>query len=107
MERPRWSATALSYLLAVATHFTLNRFLNFRNFERSMLQQVRTYIVIAAACLGIQEAVVIGCVQLAHLPPLLAKVAGVLINIPIGFFGHRYLTFGGGIAGAIRRLRAS
>ncbi len=97
--------TAASYLLAVATHFTLNRFLNFRNFERTIVQQARTYVVVAALCGAIQLAVVEGGVHILGLPPLVAKILAVAINVPIGFLGHRYLTFGHGIAGAIRRLR--
>jgi putative flippase GtrA len=99
-------ATVLSYLLAVATHFTLNRVYNFRNFERSVLQQARTYAVVAGFCLVVQLGVVEAGVRLLHLDPTLAKAAGVVVNIPLGFLGHRYLTFGHGIGATIRRMRA-
>jgi putative flippase GtrA len=99
-------ATTLSFLLAVSTHFTLNRFVNFRRFERSVLDQARTYAVVAGVSLLLQIAIVEAGVRLLGLPPIVAKIIAVAINIPIGFLGHRYLTFGEGIAVAVRRLRA-
>jgi putative flippase GtrA len=99
-------ATVVSYALAVSTHFTLNRLYNFRNFERSVLQQARTYAIVAGGCLLVQVAVVEAAVRLGHIDPTLAKALGVIVNIPLGFLGHRYLTFGDGIASAIRRMRA-
>jgi putative flippase GtrA len=100
------AATALSYLLAVTTHFTLNRLYNFRNFDRSLYRQARTYAVVAAFCGVIQLGLVEGLFRLLHMDATAAKAIGVIVNIPIGFLGHRYLTFGHGIGGAIRKLRA-
>jgi putative flippase GtrA len=100
------AATTLSYLLAVCTHFTLNRLYNFRNFDRALWRQARTYAVVAGLCLIVQLGVVEALFRLVHLDATLAKAAGVAVNIPLGFLGHRYLTFGHGIGGAIRRLRA-
>jgi len=34
--------------------------------------------------------------------PLVGKLIAVAVNIPLGFLGHRYLTFGTGIKGALR-----
>ena len=99
-------ATTLSYLLAVATHFTLNRTYTFRNFDRALWRQVRTYAVVATVCWVVQLGVVEGLFRVAHVDATLAKAIGVIVNIPLGFVGHRYLTFGHGIGGAIRKLRA-
>jgi putative flippase GtrA len=100
-------ATSASFLLAIMTHFTLNRFLNFRNFERTIVDQARTYVVVASVALVIQNAAVLTGVYLFHLVPLLAKIIGIAINLPIGFVGHRYLTFGHGIVGTLRRYRSA
>ena len=100
-------ATTTSFLLAIAAHFTLNRFLNFRNFERTIVEQARTYVMVAAAALLIQNVAVLVGVYAFHLMPLVAKVVGIAINVPIGFLGHRYLTFGDGIAGTLRRYRSA
>ena len=97
-------ATTLSYLLAIATHFTLNRFLNFRRFERSVVQQGGTYLVIAGFSLLLSIAIVEAGVRLLGLPSLAAKIIAVAVNVPVGFLGHRYLTFGAGIGVVVRRL---
>jgi putative flippase GtrA len=97
------AATSASFGIAIATHFTLNRFLNFRNFERTIVQQFGTYLVVAGLALLIQNGAVLGGVHLLGLPPLVAKIIGIAINVPLGFFGHRYLTFGRGILGTLRR----
>jgi putative flippase GtrA len=101
------AATSLSFGIATATHFTLNRVLNFRNFERTIVQQLGTYLIVAAICLAIQNAAVLVGVHLLLMPPLLAKIAGIAINIPIGFLGHRYLTFDRGIVARLRRHDAA
>ena len=98
-------ATSLSFGIAISAHFTLNRFLNFRNFERTITQQFGTYVIVAGVALLIQNAAVLGGVHYLGLPPVLAKVFGIALNFPIGFFGHRYLTFGRGIAATIRSWR--
>ena len=35
-------------------------------------------------------------------PPLLGKFVSIAFNVPIGFFGHRYLTFGRGISATLK-----
>jgi hypothetical protein len=37
------------------------------------------------------------------LAPIYAKMLGILVALPLGYFGHRYLTFGPGIDATIRR----
>jgi len=101
------AATSFSFLIATSTHFTLNRFFNFRNFDRTMLQQARTYVVIAGVALIIQNAVVLAGVHLLGLTPVAAKIVGIALNIPLGFLGHRYLTFGAGIVAVVRRYQAA
>jgi putative flippase GtrA len=99
------AATSLSFGIATATHFTLNRFLNFRNFERTIAQQLGTYLIVAGVALLIQNAAVLGGVHFLGLPPVVAKIMGIALNLPIGFLGHRHLTFGRGIAATIRSWR--
>ncbi|MBD3881915.1 GtrA family protein [Phormidium tenue FACHB-886] len=99
-------AASISYSLAVVCHFTLNKFLNFRNFERSTARQFRTYLVVVAFCWLVTLVVVESGVRLG-LAPLTAKLIAVGLNIPLGFLGHRYLTFGSGIRKAWHRWRRS
>jgi putative flippase GtrA len=39
-----------------------------------------------------------------HLNPLVAKLIAVAINFPLGFIGHRTLTFGSGLDGVFAAL---
>ena len=97
-------AVTLSYLIGITTHFTLNKYLNFRVFERSVAHQARTYFVIAIAQLPITIAIVEAGVHIAKLTPLEAKILAVAMNIPLSFLAHKYLTFGAGIRGTFKDL---
>ena len=97
-------ATSISYALDVLSHFTLNRCVNFRNFDRSWQAQARTYGLVVT----VQWLLTLGIVALgvgAGLSPLAAKLVAVATNVPVGFFAHRYLTFGQGIFAMFRRLQ--
>lgn len=100
-------ATTLSYGSAVVVHFTLNKFFNFKNFERSTLRQFRTYLLVVAVCWLITVLIIqIGIGRLG-LTPLQAKLIAVVLNIPIGFVCHKYLTFGAGVRTRLRQLQRS
>lgn len=98
-------AVTVSFCAGVVAHFTLNRFWNFRNFDRRMRSQLRTYLVIVAIQYLVQIATVELGVSVVHLSPLVAKLMSIVINFPIGFLGHRYFTFGQGITSFIRSLK--
>lgn len=100
------AAVSISFCAGVVAHFTLNRFWNFRNFDRTMYSQLRTYTVIVVVQYVVQVATVEAGVTWGHLSPLAAKLLSIAINFPIGFLGHRYLTFGHGITKTIRSFRA-
>lgn len=92
-----------SFLASLCTHFTLNRLWNFRNFDRSGFAQFRTYLIVVSlqyvlSLISIEAAVHFGA------PPLVAKVGSALLNFPVGFIGHRYLTFGDGAGALLKRL---
>jgi putative flippase GtrA len=96
--------TTLSYAIGVCTHFTLNRQLNFRNFERSALSQLRTYLVIVFVSYLLTLLIIEVLFRLFAVPPLAGKIAAIVFNIPFGFVCHRYLTFGNGLGHAVRRF---
>jgi putative flippase GtrA len=98
-------AAGLAFVASLLVHFTLNRFLNFRNFQRTIVQQAGTYAAVAAIC-GLVQITVVPLGLRLGLSQLFALALAVGLNVPIGFLGHRYLTFGHGIAGTIRRMRA-
>jgi putative flippase GtrA len=100
-----WLASGVAFLVSLVAHFTLNRFLNFRNFQRTVVQQAGTYSAVAALC-GVVQITVVPLALKFGLSQLFALAIAVGLNVPIGFLGHRYLTFGHGIAGTIKRMRA-
>lgn len=95
-----------SFAASVSTHFTLNRLWNFRNFDRSSLAQLRTYAIVV----GLQYVISLSFIEVAVAlgqTAIVAKICSIALNFPIGFFGHRYLTFGAGISATVKRLLAA
>jgi putative flippase GtrA len=107
---PLFAVITASLGLAFATHFLLNKYVNFRAHDRPAHHQAATYAVVAGTTWLTTTAIVKGAVALGA-PPLLGKFVAIAFNVPIGFFGHRYLTFGRGINAtlkeALRRRRAT
>ncbi|MGD1067921.1 MAG: GtrA family protein [Vulcanimicrobiaceae bacterium] len=101
---PALAASTLSYFTGAVAHFTLNKYFNFRSFERALHQQAGTYAVIIAAQ-WLATLLIVGICVAHHMPPLLARLVAVLVVLPASFFAHRYLTFGAGILGTLTRLR--
>ena len=99
-------ALTIAYVLGVTAHFTLNRFLNFRNFDRAMHEQFRTYLAIVFVSWLVTLAVTETGFRLLGFTPMFSKLCAVAINLPIGFFGHRHLTFGPGITHTARTMYA-
>jgi putative flippase GtrA len=98
------AAVVVSYVLGISTHFALNKYWNFRVFERSTANQARTYLVIALAQLPIAVAIVEAGVHYAKLPPIDAKILAILLNVPLSFAAHKYLTFGRGIRQTFKEI---
>jgi putative flippase GtrA len=100
-------ATTISYTIAAVVHFTLNKFFNFKNFDRSTANQLKTYLVVVVFCWLITLLIVETLVRSFGSSPLLALVVSIVVNIPVGFLGHRYFTFGSGIKASWRRWQRS
>ncbi len=98
-------ATTIAYVLGVACHFILNKFFNFRNFERSIAHQLKNYVVVVIFCWLVTVLVIEVCVRRLGLAPWLAQLVAVAVNIPTGFLGNYYLTFGGGVKPLLRKLQ--
>ena len=96
-------ATTIAYVLAVTCQFILNKFLNFKNFERSTARQLKTYIVVVTFCWFVTVLVIEACVRWLRVPPVGGQLIAIAVNIPLGFVGNVYLTFGGGIRATLRR----
>jgi putative flippase GtrA len=103
--RPPLLANVLAFGIASAFHFTLNRNWNFRNFDRPVAAQARTYGAVVVLAFSVSNAMLIVGHALG-LSPLAAKLSGNVLNLPLGFLAHRYLTFDRGIFAAGRRFAA-
>ena len=97
-----WIAVSLAFLASVVVHFTLNKYYNFRNFDRPVAAQARTYLIIATVVWLFTLAWVEFFVRWFGLPVLLAKITVMPVNVVIGYLATRFLTFGPGIGSAVR-----
>jgi putative flippase GtrA len=98
---PLLVTTTLSYGLGIASHFTLNKYVNFRAHDRPVHAQAVTYGIVAFVCWLTTLGIVKGAVAFGA-PPLAGKLLAIAFNLPLGFLGHRYFTFGRGIVSTIR-----
>lgn len=99
---PPVGAAALSYALAAGAHFLINRTWSFKAFDRSALSQARTYTAVLFVAWITTIAVVGFGTGVLHLSPLVSKALAIVVTLPMGFLGHRYLTFGAGVRAALR-----
>ncbi len=93
----------IAFLLGLVCHFSLNKYFNFKSFERLIYQQARTYVFVVAINLLVTVVVIEILCEFFHIPPFFAKCGAVAVNAPIGFLGHKYLTFGEGARQFVRR----
>lgn len=97
-------AATLAYFTGAATHFMLNRYANFRRFERAIHEQARTFTVVIGAQWLI-TLIVVTFLTAHGILPILSRFVAVIVNLPLGFVANRYLTFGDGILPVVARLR--
>lgn len=98
-------AASIAYLTAITVHFFLNKFFNFKNFDRSTFKQMQTYAIVAAFCwLATVSVIEIG-VRVFGLGEMFSKFVAILVNIPLSYLGHRYFTFSSGIRGGLGELK--
>ncbi|MGR4065637.1 MAG: GtrA family protein [Vulcanimicrobiaceae bacterium] len=102
---PLWAAVTIAYCVAVCIHFALNKYWNFRKHDRPIQDQASTHVVVVGFCLLTTIAIVGSLVTYFGVNPVVAKIVAVAVNVPIGFLGVRYLTFGRGIFGTVREIR--
>ena len=98
---PLLVTTTISYGLGIGSHFTLNKYVNFRAHDRPVHSQAVTYGIVAFVCWLTTLGIVKGAVALGA-PPIGGKLLAIAFNLPLGFLGHRYFTFGRGIVATIR-----
>ncbi len=97
-------AAAFSCAAANVLLFVANRVWTFRSFRRRPLAQARTYGVVVGIAWTVTIAVVAWCTTVMHLSPLTARCIAFATTVPIGFFGHKYLTYRSGFRAGVREL---
>ncbi len=83
----------ISYPFGAATHFLLNKYLNFRKHDRKFVRQLLTYIVINVIGLGITLTIMYVLVEYFNLLYLYAKMIAVFLVLFYSFNMHRAFTF--------------
>jgi putative flippase GtrA len=97
-------ASTIAYFTGTTTHFLLNRYANFRRFDRAIHDQARTFAFLIFVQWLLTLAIISALV--AHgIVPVLARISATAINLPFGFVANRYLTFGVGIVPRLLKMR--
>ena len=95
-------AVSIAFFASVVVHFTLNKYYNFRNFDRPVHQQARTYLLVATIVWLFTLGWVEFFVRYFGTPVLVAKVLNMPVTVVIGYLATRFLTFGPGIGSSVR-----
>jgi putative flippase GtrA len=90
-------AAAIAFLVALIIHFTLNKYYNFKSFDRSVRAQLRTYIAVTVVNFLSTIIFIHLFTNYVGIPILWSKAMTVLINMSWGFPAQKFLTFGRGI----------
>jgi putative flippase GtrA len=85
--------TTIALALATLVHFVLNKLWTFRVKGAPHGYQVSVYVTVLLASFIVQQIVIESLVLGFHAIPIVAKVVAVIVQVPVSFFGHRYLTF--------------
>jgi len=94
-------AVIVSGVASMLVHFLLNKYVSFRNHDRTMRDQIGTYCAVVSVWWLVTLTVVAVMTRMFMAPPMLAKLIAVGLNFPLGFFAQRHLTFGPGIAATL------
>lgn len=99
-------AAIASGAASMVLHFSLNKYIAFKNHDRPLRDQLGTYCAVVTVWWIVTLTVVAVATRLFLAPPLVAKIVAIAINFPLGFVAQRQLTFGAGIAAALLRRNA-
>ncbi len=85
--------TTIAFACGVLVHFTLNKLWTFRVSGAPHAFQIAAYLTVLSASFIVTQLVVETLVLGFHVVPIGARVVAIFVQLPIGFFGHRYITF--------------
>lgn len=98
-------ALASGFVVSIATHFTLNKYVTFRSHDRPVVVQLRNYLIVTGILYVVALAVVESGIHYFRLSEMAAKLVSVPITIPFGYLANKYLIFGPGVTALVARLR--
>jgi putative flippase GtrA len=85
--------TTIAFACGVLVHFTLNKLWTFRVKGAPHAFQIAAYLTVLSASFLVTQLVVETMVLGFHAVPIVARIVAVIVQLPVGFFGHRYITF--------------
>lgn len=90
---PRAFAVCLGLLASNCAEFSLNRWCNFRAFDRAVHEQFGKFALTAACTWTATLVGVEAYMRIFHFPALIAKVFTIPLTLPISFLASRYVIF--------------
>ena len=95
----------VAYGIIGSLHFLVSRIWTFAAFHRSPTSQAGAYVFVVA-CAWVATALLVAWgVGSLHESPIQAKLVAVLLTTPIGYFGHKYVTFGKNRRASVQAVR--
>lgn len=88
------AAAACSYAVAGVVHFITSRIWTFQAFHSSTAMQLPAYVAVVCTAWVATVLTVALFTNGFHVSPLAAKFIAMAAVLPIGYFGHKYVTFG-------------
>ncbi len=85
-----------AHLVASLNNYTWNKLVTFRDSRRGwgpVLRQYLTFLSVTLVGLGINQAFLVGLVELAGMDPVPANLVGVLVATVSNFLGAKFITF--------------
>jgi putative flippase GtrA len=95
----------VAYGIIGSLHFLASRIWTFAAFHRPATSQVSAYVFVVACAWVATAFLVAWGVESLHESAIQAKLVAVLLTTPIGYFGHKYITFGRSHHASVQALR--
>ena len=86
-------ANVIAFHLGILCSFILNRNINFRKEDKTILR-FGIFYGVQIICLLLNSLILYLCVDLGHWNPLIAKALSIVLTALLPFFLNKYITFG-------------
>ncbi|MEA3229937.1 MAG: GtrA family protein [archaeon] len=83
----------LAYFAGMVIHFSLNKYLNFKNRSKKVIRQFGLFALVALVGLVLNQIIVFSLVEFLNLWYMYAKFIVVFIIMFWNFYGHKKVTF--------------